>query len=67
LREQPWAGEFVGYFATGFRYVGIRKIMTLLGFSQTFLLVVFVGAVGRAIVVFALSISVVRQLHFIAT
>jgi hypothetical protein len=41
--------------------------MTLLGFSQTFLLVVFVGAVGRAIVVFALSISVVRQLHFIAT
>ena len=48
------------YFVTGFRYVGIRKIMTFLGLSQTFLSVVFVGVFRFAIVVFALGISLVR-------
>ena len=55
------------YFATGFRYVGIRKIMTFVGVFQTLLSVVFVGVFSSAIVVFALGISVVQQLHFTAT
>jgi hypothetical protein len=41
------------YFATGFRYVGIRKIMAFLGLSQIFLSVFFVGFFIFAIVVFA--------------
>ena len=41
--------------------------MTFLGLSQTFLSVVFVGVFSSAIVVFALGISVVRELHFTAT
>ena len=52
---------------TGFRYLGIRKIITFLGLSQTFLSVVFVGAFMSAIVDFALGISLVGQLHFTAT
>ena len=38
--------------------------MTFLGLSQTLFFVVFVGVFSPAIVVFALGISVVRQLHF---
>ncbi len=54
-------------YTTGFRYVGIRKIMTFLGLPQIFVSVVFVGVFISAIVVFALGISVVVQLHFTAT
>ena len=41
--------------------------MTFVGVFQTLLSVVFVGVFSSAIVVFALGISVVQQLHFTAT
>ena len=43
------------YFATGFRCVGSRKIMTFLGSPQTFLSLVFVGFFSFAIIIFTLS------------
>jgi hypothetical protein len=35
FREESWADEFGGLLYEGFRYVGIRKIMTFLGLPQT--------------------------------
>jgi hypothetical protein len=68
FKKSPTPTNPSAYFATGFRYVGIRKIMTFPGLFQTLLSVVFVGAFSSAIVVvFASGISVLRQLHFTAT
>jgi hypothetical protein len=52
-------------FATGFRNVGIRKIVTFLGLSQTFGSVVSSGFFGFAIVVFSddRRLMNVRQLN----
>ena len=51
FEKSPGPTNSAAYFTTGFRYVGIRKIMTFLGLPQTFVSAVFVGVFSPAIVV----------------